>query len=161
MTKFILKTLTIIVLSLSYNAIHAQQTPLFADYYYNQALINPAHSGYHPSTELSVSNSGYLSSFEGSPRTFSGILNTSVFRDKVGISGGFISDQIGVTSATTIYASYAYKIFLDHNYNRARWWNYNQLCLLLVLVLFIITINFISGFLYKICLPIALPLTEI
>ncbi|MGY3791696.1 PorP/SprF family type IX secretion system membrane protein [Aquimarina sp. 433] len=114
-----------VMLSSYYNNTRAQQTPVFSDYYYNQVLINPAHSGYYSDTEVSLSNFGYLSGFEGNPRTFSGIVSTNAFENSVGISGGFISDQIGVTTATTIFASYAYKIFFDHNYNRARWWNYN------------------------------------
>ncbi len=117
--------MTVFILSLLFNAIQAQQTPIFSDYYYNQVLLNPAHSGYYPETEISISNFGYLNDFEGNPRTFSGILSTSIIDDKVGVSGGIIRDQIGVTSATTVFASYAYKLFFDHNYNRARWWNYN------------------------------------
>ncbi|WP_108866388.1 PorP/SprF family type IX secretion system membrane protein [Aquimarina aquimarini] len=125
MVQYIYQIMTILILSLCNSSLVAQQTPLFTDYYYNQVLINPAHSGYHPDTEVSLSNFGYLNDFEGSPRTFSGILTTSVFDNNVGISGGVISDQIGVTSATSIFASYAYKLFFDHNYSRARWWNYN------------------------------------
>ncbi|WP_282089859.1 PorP/SprF family type IX secretion system membrane protein [Aquimarina algiphila] len=125
MTKFRYRILAILLLSLYNNTIEAQQTPVFSDYYYNQVLINPAHSGYHQNTEVSISNFGYLSEFEGNPRTFSGIFNTNVFKENVGISGGFISDQIGVTSVRTVFASYAYKISFDHNYDRARWWNYN------------------------------------
>ena len=125
MTKYLYLIMTILILSLANTSMQAQQTPVFSDYYYNPVLINPAHSGYSRDTEVSLSNFGYLNQFEGSPRTFSGILNTSIFENKVGISGGFISDQIGVTSATTIFGSYAYKIMLDDTYNRARWWNYN------------------------------------
>ena len=119
--------LSIIVLCLHFftNSIYAQQTPLFADYYYNQVLINPAHSGYYQDTEATISNFGFSEQVDGSPRTFSGVISTNFLDNTIGLSGGVINDEIGVTSATTIFASYAYKIIFDHHYNRARWWDYN------------------------------------
>ena len=105
--------------------VFGQQTPLFADYYYNQVLLNPAHSGFYQDTEVILSNFGFLNQFDGSPRTFSGVISSSFYDNFIGISGGVISDQIGVTNATTVFASYAYKIIFDHHYNRARWWDYN------------------------------------
>ena len=122
--KYLYHILVIIVLSVCSNNI-AQQTPLFSDYYYNPVLINPAHTGYYSNTEINLSNFGYLNQFEGNPRTFSGIFNTNILKNKVGIGGGFISDKIGVMSATTVFASYAYKLYFDRHYNRARWWDYN------------------------------------
>ncbi len=123
--KYLYYILVIIVLSVCDTNVIAQQSPLFSDYYYTPVLINPAHTGYHSNTEISLSNFGYLNQFEGNPRTFSGVYNTSTLKNKVGIGGGFISDKIGVTSVTTIFASYAYKLYFDHHYNRARWWDYN------------------------------------
>ena len=52
------------------NSIFAQQTPLFSEYNYNPFIINPAYAGLTPNSEFSISNSGYFSPFEGSPKSF-------------------------------------------------------------------------------------------
>lgn len=105
------------------NYTQAQQTPVFSDYYYNQTLINPAYSGVYSKTEISISNFGYLNQFEGSPKTFSGVFNTPISKYNVGLGGGFISDQIGVTSINTIFVSYAYKLYFRNKNAQGRWWN--------------------------------------
>jgi len=125
MTKYINQILAILVLLLMNSHINAQQTPVFSDYYYNQSILNPAHSGYYLDTEISISNFGFLNDFEGNPRTFSGIFNANFNENTVGVSGGISNDQIGVSSVTSIFGSYAYKINFGHYYNRARWWDYN------------------------------------
>lgn len=107
------------------NIAYSQQTPFFSEYYYNQVLLNPAHAGYSKNSELNLSNSGYINRFEGSPRTISGTYNTSFNKQKHGLAVGAVSDQIGVTDLTSAFVSYAYKIHFGHNYNRAKWWDYN------------------------------------
>ncbi|MHA7060219.1 PorP/SprF family type IX secretion system membrane protein [Aquimarina sp. M1] len=105
--------------------IFSQQTPLFANYDYNTVLINPAHAGFYADTDVTLTNRGYLNQIDGSPRNIGLTINSSLNSRKVGLGAGFSSDKIGVTTATSLFASYAYKIIFDHNYNRARWWSYN------------------------------------
>ncbi len=109
----------------SFNFVMAQQSPLFTDYYYNPLLINPAHAGQGGYTDISISNFGYLNDIEGSPKTLSGLFSTSIWRDQIGIGGGVVSDQIGVSDITNIFASYAYKITFDYHEGRAQWWEPN------------------------------------
>jgi len=99
----------------------AQQTPAFAEYNYNPYLINSAFAGLAPSTEISLSNSGFLNSIEGSPRNFSISLHSPLNRGKVGLGAGFIRDEIGVTTSTSFFATYSYKIFFDTKSNRPYW----------------------------------------
>nr|WP_246615784.1 PorP/SprF family type IX secretion system membrane protein [Aquimarina litoralis] len=106
-------------------SVFAQQTPVFADYNYNTLLINPAHAGFYSNTDITLTNRGYLNQFEGSPRNIGLVFNSPLKSEKVGLGAGFISDEIGVTRTTNLFASYAYKLIFDHNYNRARWWSYN------------------------------------
>lgn len=79
--------LGIIVLCLHFftSCIYAQQTPLFADYYYNQVLINPAHSGYYQETEVTLSNFGFSDQVDGSPRTFAGLFSTNFLDNTIGL----------------------------------------------------------------------------
>ncbi len=109
------------IFQLSGNKLHAQQTPLFAEYNYNPYLINSAYAGLAPSTEISLGNSGFFNQVEGSPRSFSLSLHTPLNRGKVGLGAGFIRDEIGVTTSTNAFATYSYKIFFDTKKNRPYW----------------------------------------
>ncbi len=104
---------------------YGQQTPVFANYDYNAILINPAHAGFYPDTDVTLTNRGYLNQIDGSPRNIGLTFNTPLNSRKVGLGAGFSSDKIGVTTATSLFASYAYKIVFDRYYNRARWWSHN------------------------------------
>ncbi|RZS93072.1 PorP/SprF family type IX secretion system membrane protein [Aquimarina brevivitae] len=103
----------------------AQQTPSFSDYNYNALLINPAEAGYFPQTDITLTNRGYLNQFEGSARTLGVLMNSSLRSEKLGLGLGVMYDEIGVTTTSFISGSLSYKINLDHNYNRVRWWSYN------------------------------------
>lgn len=102
-----------------------QQTPVFANYNYNTVVINPAHAGFYPNSDITLTNRGYLTQVEGSPRNIGITVNTPLRSKNMGLGAGVYSDQVGVTTNTSLFAAYSYKIFFAHNYNRARWWSYN------------------------------------
>jgi len=115
-----------VLLSLvSFNSIFGQQTPTFTEYNYNPFIINSAYAGLTENTEFSMSNSGFFNQFDGSPRTFSLSGHGSLNRNKVGLGAGVIRDEIGVTTSTSFFASYSYKIFFDFESNRPYWQLYD------------------------------------
>ncbi len=99
----------------------AQQTPAFAEYDFNPYLINGAYAGLAPSTEVSLNNSGFFNNIEGSPSSFALSIHSPFSRGKVGLGAGFIRDEIGVTTSTSAFATYSYKIFFDTKDNRPYW----------------------------------------
>ncbi|WP_299767632.1 PorP/SprF family type IX secretion system membrane protein [uncultured Dokdonia sp.] len=101
----------------------AQQTPVFSDYNYNTIIINPAHTGLNEETEIAFTNRGLVDAFDGTPKYLS--LSASIPRDYSGFGGGILRDEIGVTTTTHFFASYAYKIFLSQDSNVPRWHNGN------------------------------------
>ena len=110
-----------VLLSLiSYNSLFGQQTAVFPEYNYNPFIINSAYAGLLPTTEATASNTGF-SSFEGSPRNFSLSFHTPMNDGKVGLGAGFIRDEIGVTTSTSAFAAYSYKIFFDFKDDRPYW----------------------------------------
>ncbi|WP_109299927.1 PorP/SprF family type IX secretion system membrane protein [Aquimarina sp. AU474] len=117
--------ITIVLSFICWCSVFAQQTPVFANYNYNTVIINPAHAGFYPDSEFTLSNRGYLNSIDGSPRNIGLLFNSPMRSEKMGLGAGIFSDQVGVTTTTNVFAAYSYKIFFDHNYNRARWWSYN------------------------------------
>ncbi|NRD21351.1 type IX secretion system membrane protein PorP/SprF [Winogradskyella eckloniae] len=122
-TKIIIAVLAFVMCTL--NTVSAQQTPLFSEYNYNPFIINPAYAGVTPNTEFSISNMGYFNAFEGSPKSFAFSGHGSINEKKAGIGAGITRDQIGVTTSTRFFASYAYKIYFDFDSNRPYWQNYH------------------------------------
>lgn len=105
---------------LSANSIFGQQTAVFPEYNFNPFIINSAYAGLLPNTEASISNTGF-SSFEGSPKNFSLSFHTPLNDGKVGLGAGVIRDEIGVTTSTSAFAAYSYKIFFDFKDSRPYW----------------------------------------
>ena len=102
------------------NSVFGQQTAAFPEYNYNPFIINSAYAGLLPTTEATATNTGF-SSFEGSPKNFSLSFHTPMNRGKVGLGAGFIRDEIGVTTSTSAFAAYSYKIFFDFKDDRPYW----------------------------------------
>ncbi len=115
----------ILFIGLGFCKVTAQQTPNFAQYNYNPFILNAAYAGLSNNTEISISNEGYFNSIEGSPRSFSLSGHGTINRNKVGIGAGILRDKIGVTTNTTFFAAYSYKIFFDFKSNRPYWQQYN------------------------------------
>jgi len=118
MMKYLNSIFLILVVSLCSNSMFGQQTATLSEYNFNPFVINSAYAGFEPSGEITVSNSGYLNQVEGSPRNFALTVNTPLNFDQIGIGGGVLRDEIGVTSITSLYGAYSYKIFFDLKKNR-------------------------------------------
>lgn len=107
------------------NTIFGQQTPTFSEYNYNPFIINSAYAGLTQNTEISLTNAGYFNDIEGSPSSFSLSGHGQMNQGKVGVGAGIIRDQIGVTTSTSFFAAYSYKIFFDFKNNRPDWQHYS------------------------------------
>lgn len=101
--------------------VYGQQTPVFSEYNYNTFIINSAYAGFNPSTEITLSSSGFLNQFEGSPKTTSLSISSQLKSENVGLGLGILRDEIGVTSNTSIYGAYSYKIYFDSKRERPSW----------------------------------------
>lgn len=111
--------------SMQSNLIFAQQTPVFANYSYNTVIINPAHAGYYDDVDATLVNSGFFNAVDGSPQNLSLTVNAPLRSKNLGLAAGVSVDQIGVTTATSFFGSYSYKIFFDSEYAQGRWWAYD------------------------------------
>ena len=98
------------------SVLNGQQTPSFTEYNYNPFVINPAYAGVLKNSEFTLSNIGFGNqNIQGAPRSLISSFNTPLRNEKMGLGVGFINDEIGVTSATQIFGSFSYKIFLNDN----------------------------------------------
>lgn len=123
--NFTIKTITMVICIGFTYCLYAQQTPTFSEYNYNPFIINSAYAGLTENAEFSISNSGFSNQFEGSPKSFSFTGHGALKQNKMGIGAGIIRDEIGVTTSTSFFASYSYKIFFDFKSNRPYWQPYD------------------------------------
>jgi len=111
----------IVLLIYTNTVVYGQQTPVFSEYNYNTFIINSAYAGFNPSTEITLSSSGFLNQFEGSPKTSALSISSQLKSKNVGLGLSIIRDEIGVTSNTSIYGAYSYKIYFDSKRERPSW----------------------------------------
>jgi len=103
-----------------------QQTPSFPEYNYNPFIINSAYAGFLPSSEITLTGTGFFGAVEGSPETTNLSFHSPLSDGTMGVGAGVIRDKIGVTTSTDIYAAYSYKIFFDFKENRPDWQIYQK-----------------------------------
>ena len=115
----------VIFFTMKISLIFAQQTPVFANYNYNTVVINPAHAGYYQDTDLTLVNTGFFNSVEGSPRSMGLTVNAPLRSKHMGLAAGLATDEIGVTTAISFFGAYSYKLFFDSEYGQGRWWAYD------------------------------------
>ncbi|WP_370176542.1 PorP/SprF family type IX secretion system membrane protein [Leeuwenhoekiella palythoae] len=120
-----LKYLFTVLLTGSYLIGFAQQQPAFAEYNYNTILINPAHAGYYENSEVTIANLSSFSGIEGAPSTLNATLNLTLNNDNVGLGGGIMRDEIGVTSTNSAFIAYAYKLHFGVQARAPRFHNFN------------------------------------
>jgi len=93
--------------------VHAQQYPVFTQYYFNELVINPAFAGSHVQLSLNSTYRNQWVNFPGAPRTLSFSGHTSLNKGKVGVGLLINNDKIGSYNNQNIYAYYAYKIHFN------------------------------------------------
>jgi type IX secretion system PorP/SprF family membrane protein len=96
-----------------FTAGHAQQYPVFTQYYFNELVINPAYAGSHVQLSATAMYRNQWINFPGAPKTMNFSSHTSLMRNKIGVGIMFNHDEIGSYKNDHIYASYAYKIHLQ------------------------------------------------
>ena len=109
MKKFIL----IMVLSISFVAVKAQQDPQYTMYMFNQLALNPAYAGSRDCLSSSVHYRTQWVGIDGAPKTLSFGLHAPLKRKHIALGLQVVNDQIGVTKTTNIAGSYAYRINLS------------------------------------------------
>lgn len=89
---------------------HAQQTPVFSQYFFNELVINPAYAGAHVQMSLTAMYRNQWVNFPGAPRTFSFSGHTSLLGGRMGVGMLVNNDRIGSYNNDNVYGYYSYKI---------------------------------------------------
>lgn len=93
----------------------AQQDPLYAQYYNNPMLINPAFAGSNERLFVGVGYRTQWNGLAGNPTTFNFNSHMALANDKVGVGLIVVQDKFGEFKTTQYGAAVSYKIKLTHS----------------------------------------------
>ncbi|MCF6351674.1 MAG: type IX secretion system membrane protein PorP/SprF [Cyclobacteriaceae bacterium] len=88
----------------------AQYDPLYNQYLFNQALINPAYVGAFDNVSVTLMSRAQWVGIEGAPITNSLTAHTSIFNNKGGAGIYVLNDRLGVSNNTEVFATFSYKV---------------------------------------------------
>jgi len=94
----------------------AQQDPLYAQYINNALVLNPAMAGINNDLSANINYRRQWTSLPGSPRTFNANAAMSILHNTAGTGLMMLTDAIGNTTTTEVYAMGAYRIRLSNRY---------------------------------------------
>ncbi len=89
---------------------HAQQQVMYTQYMFNGLAINPAYAGSHETLSLTALAREQWTGIDGAPSTQTFSAHAPIKAKRIALGLLVLNDEIGVTSQTGAYASYAYKI---------------------------------------------------
>lgn len=108
------KTLFIVVLAGSFIT-HAQQLPLYANYFFAPQITNPAVSGADGFSELTTMHRQQWQGMEGAPETSALLFNGALNKERIGYSVYAYTDKTDIVSRSGIYGNYAYHAQLSES----------------------------------------------
>jgi len=94
----------------------AQQDPLYGQYVFNNAIINPAQAGVKENNQLGLLYRNQWAGIDGAPINKSLFLNMRLPKN-LGLALGIYSDEIGPIRELTIQTDLAYHVRLSDDWN--------------------------------------------
>jgi len=88
----------------------AQLDPLYNQYFFNQAMINPAYTGVNDIFNATAISRTQWLGIDGAPTTNTLNVTSSAFKNKVGLGANLIYDTYGINNNTEFNLAYSYKI---------------------------------------------------
>ena len=94
---------------------HAQQEPMYSQYYFNNSIINPAQAGALGTNEVGVLVRTQWLGINGAPQTLSAYGNF-ILPKQLGVAVGLYQDQVGVETNQHLQADVSYHLRLVENW---------------------------------------------
>jgi type IX secretion system PorP/SprF family membrane protein len=113
MKNYLLSCVAVILYTtISFNA-RAQQDPLYNQYFFNQAIINPGYTGTYNVTNAMLLTRAQWRGIEGAPTTHILNVTTSMRNETLGAGLLVVNDRLGINNNVEAQASFAYKLNLN------------------------------------------------
>ncbi len=95
--------------------VHAQQDPLYSQYFNNPMLINPAFAGSNERLYAGVAYRSQWAGIDGGPVTFNLNSHIALMNNKVGVGMLAVQDQLGDIKNTQYGGVFSYRIKLSNS----------------------------------------------
>lgn len=115
MTRYLVFGIFILILGTS--NLHAQQSPLYTQYMFNEFVINPAIAGTHDYYQIRLNNRYQWLGIENAPITGALSVYGPHKSKPMGWGGYLYTDMQGPTSKIGLYGAYAYNIVIKNDIN--------------------------------------------
>lgn len=109
------KVLSVLIFILCGVTASAQQDAQFSQYMFNGIYVNPAYAGYREQWNIHAFYRNQWTNYPGAPKTFSVAVDGSANNDRVGLGLQVMSDKLGASNTTSVYATYAYRIPMNQD----------------------------------------------
>lgn len=93
----------------------AQQDPMYSQYLFNPAALNPAEAGKTENLNIFLISRHQWLTFDGGPSTQSIGADLPLNGTKAGLGLVFISDRLGPTMSNIMYMDYAYRLDINND----------------------------------------------
>ncbi len=93
--------------------INAQQEIQNSFYMFNGSVVNPAYAGSRDALSAVIDYRNQWSGWKGAPVTSALTLHTPLVNESIGVGINAVSDRIGPTNKTALFADFAYRIRLN------------------------------------------------
>jgi type IX secretion system PorP/SprF family membrane protein len=100
----------------SFGKVHAQYDAMFTQYTNNEMFINPAYTGSKEALAITALHRQQWIGVEGRPITTTISIHSPIWENKMGLGLSVLTEKIGVTNRTILYASYAYRVKVGKGY---------------------------------------------
>lgn len=109
-----LKKITLVmVLTLGYLTMNAQQAAMYTHYMNNTLGINPGYAGSRDALTVTALHRSQWVGFGGAPLTQTLTMHTPFKNEHIGLGLSILNDKIGPTNNTSVFADFAYIIKLN------------------------------------------------
>jgi type IX secretion system PorP/SprF family membrane protein len=98
--------------------IFAQQEAQNSFYMFNPSIINPAYAGSRDALSVVLDSRVQWTGWKGAPKTNSFIMHTPLVNESIGLGINVLSDVIGPTNRTSLFADFAYRLKLNSKNDR-------------------------------------------
>jgi type IX secretion system PorP/SprF family membrane protein len=102
----------VLVASLGFTTIQAQQAPMYTHYMYNTLSVNPAYAGSRDALTITGLHRSQWVDFKGAPVTQTLTLHSPIRNEHIGLGLSVSNDKIGPTNNTAIFGNFAYMMKL-------------------------------------------------
>lgn len=109
------KLFAISILLLGACGLRAQQNAAYSMYMFNSQFINPAYAGSKDQLSLSANYRHQWAGMQGAPRTFGFGAHSPLKKMQYGMGLMLVHDRIGVSTFSSLYTQYAYRLRLGND----------------------------------------------